>query len=88
MKLLEILRTPDDITQNAVPEIFIHLSEKTENFIPCYLKSELFKLKHKDIYCDGIFSLARNSDFSQIYIISIIYSNGGSAVFSYPCLFF
>jgi hypothetical protein len=52
------------------------------------LKRELSKLNHKDLYWDGTFSLVRNSDFSQIHIISIIDSNGGYAVFSYPCMVF
>ena len=82
-EFLEILRTPDDITADAVPETFIHLSQQTDNMVPCYLKSEISKLNHKDLYLDGTFSLVRNLDYSQIYIVSIIYSNGGSAVFSF-----
>ena len=85
---LEILRTPEDITADAVQEPFIHLSQQTENMVPCYLKSELSKLNQKDLYFDGTFSLVRNLDNNQIYIVSIVYSNGGTAVFSYPVLFF
>ena len=80
--------TPENITDDAVPETFIHLSQKTENMIPCYLKSELSILNHKDLYFDGTFSLVRNLDYNQIYIISIVYSNGGSGVLSYPVMFF
>ena len=85
---LEILRTPEDITADAVPEPFIHLSQQTENMVPCYLKSELSKIDQKDLYFDGTFSLVRNLDYNQIYIVSIVYSNGGTAVFSYPVMFF
>ena len=85
---LEILRTPDDITADAIPETFIHLDLQTENMVPCFLRSEISKLNHKDLYLDGTFSLVRNLDYSQIYIVSIVYSHDGSAVFSYPVLFF
>jgi hypothetical protein len=70
----EILRTPENITDDAVPETFIHLSQKTENMIPCYFPSELSKLNYKDLYFDGTFSLVRNLDLNQIYIISIVYT--------------
>ena len=76
------------MTADAVPEPFIHLSQQTENMDPCYLKSELSKLNQKDLYFDGTFSLVRNLDYNQIYIVSIVYSNGGTAVFSYPVMFF
>ena len=87
-KLLKILRTAEDICADAIEEPYIHLDLKTVNFTPIFLKSELFKLNHKDIFCDGTFSVARNSPFSQIYIFSIIVTNGGSGVFSYPILMF
>ena len=70
----EILRTPENITDDAVPETFIHLSQKTENMIPCYFPSELSKLNYKDLYFDGTFSMVRNLDLNQIYIISIVYT--------------
>ena len=79
-KLLSILRSSDDICADAVEEPYIHLDLETENFIPIFLKSELFKLNFNDIFCDGTFSVARNSKFSQIYIFSIIVTNGGSGV--------
>ena len=81
-KLLSILRTPDDICADAVQEPYIHLDLKTANFVPIFLKTELVKLNYKDIFCDGTFSVARNSSFSQIYILSIMITNGGSGVFS------
>ena len=87
-EFLQILRTPENISDNAVPETFIHLSQKTENMIPCYLKSELSILNHKDLYFDGTFSLVRNLDYNQIYIILIVYTNGGSDVFSYLIMLF
>ena len=60
-KLLSILRSSDDICADAVEEPYIHLDLETENFIPIFLKSELFKLNFNDIFCDGTFSVARNS---------------------------
>ena len=87
-KLLEILRSADNICDDPTVEKFIHLEQETPNFIPAYLKSEIPKLNHKDIYCDGTFSVVRNTSFTQIYIFSIVYSNGGKGVFSYPVLFF
>ena len=62
-KLLKILRSAPDICSDPISEIFIHLDEETSNFIPVYLKSEIIKLNHKDIYCDGTFSVVRNSEF-------------------------
>ena len=53
-----------------------------------YLKSEIPKLNHKDLYCDGKFSVVRNTSFTQIYIFSIVFSNGVKGVFSYPVIFF
>ena len=87
-KLLKILRSSPDICSDPISETFIHLDEETSNFIPVYLKSEIIKLNHKDIYCDGTFSVVRNSEYSQIYIFSILYSNGGKGVFTYPVMFF
>ena len=72
---LEILRTPDDITTDAIPETFIHLDLQTENMVPCFLRSEISKLNHKDLYLDGTFSLVRNLDYSQIYILGSWYSS-------------
>ena len=78
------MRTPDDICADAVQEPYIHLDLKTANFVPIFLKTELVKLNYKDtsIFCDDTFSVARNSSFSQIYILSIMITNGGSGVFS------
>ena len=87
-KLLKFLRSAPDICSDPISETFIHLDEETSNFIPVYLKSEIIKLDHKDIYCDGTFSVVRNSEYSQIYIFSILYSNGGKGVFTYPVMFF
>ena len=72
---LEILRTPDDITADAIPETFINLDLQTENMVPCFLRSEISKLNHKDLYLDGTFSLVRNLDYSQIYILGSWYSS-------------
>ena len=80
--IFPITSSPEDMTADAVPEPFIHLSQQTENMDPCYLKSELSKLNQKDLYFDGTFSLVRNLDNNQIYIVRIVYSNGGTAVFS------
>ena len=41
--------------------------------VPCFLRSEISKLNHKDLYLDGTFSLVRDLDYSQIYIVSIVF---------------
>jgi hypothetical protein len=87
-KLLTIIRASDDIFADGVSEQFIHIDQEQPNFIPIYLKSEISKLNQKDIFCDGTFSVVRNLPFSQIYIFSILYSDSGKGVFSYPLFLF
>ena len=63
-KLLKILRSAPDICSDPISETFIHLDEESSNFIPVYFQSEIIKLNHKDIYCDGTFFGVRNSEYS------------------------
>jgi len=80
-----IVRNP--ITMRAIEEMHIHLTQKTENFIPVYLQSELHKLQNRVLFGDGTSSLCRNLNFCQIYIFSVSINEMGRT-FNYPLFCF
>ena len=64
------------------------LQEETENHTIFFLQDELKLLNRFEWFCDGTFSSVRNADFSQIYIISILYENyGRTKTWAYPVIF-
>ena len=67
-------------------ERFIHTELQTEDFVPCYLESEMH-MWNSELFLDGTFSLTRSTDFSQVYIFSHLFLND-HRTFSYPLIFF
>ena len=64
-----------------------HFQCSTENQHIFFLKSELYKFEVHDLFLDGTFHLVKNqSEYCQIYIISILYSEN-NGTFSYPICF-
>ena len=55
-------------------------SPKQEIF---YLTDELDLLEQHPVYVDGTFTLVKDQDFTQIYIISVLFKHG-NRTFSYP----
>ena len=67
-----ICRLTNPETYEAVEEIYIHLEQETENFLPIYLESELSYLHDRELFGDGTWSLTRNlPNRMQVYIFSI-----------------
>ena len=66
-------------------ETFIHQSLQTNDFVPCFLESEMH-LWASELFLDGTFSLTRSTEFSQVYIFSHLFLNDHKT-FSYPLIF-
>ena len=54
-----------------------------------FLEAELPLLQNQDWYCDGTFTLMKDLDEQQVYIIARLFENeDGTRVFTYPIAFF
>ena len=80
-----ILRSDFD-APNCEPTQEKFLQKETENSKIFFLQEELHLLESFSWFIDGTFSIVRNSKFSQIYIISVLFE-ANSKVFAYPVLF-
>ena len=65
-------------------ETFIHQSLQTNDFVSCFLKSEMH-LWAPERFLDGTFSLIRSTEFSQVYIFSHLFLNDHKT-FSFPLI--
>ena len=70
-------------------ENHMFLQHEDEEITAFFLDSELEQLQGQDWYCDGTFTLMKDLQEQQVYIIARLFeSKDGTRVFSYPIAFF